>query len=547
MRLLQLLNKNTKKSVPHPFVPHLVTFAGNPKNRRKVLHRAASILTINVGMSRNDLHKYAGSFNHSLNGARLFAGVDGRRARIFSKLPTVATYRYQAMHAIWWKSQVWRKGLYSAIPRPESQAKAATYALMSRVPSVSRNNRYSLNNKNRARYTRDDSQIGIVTGKDVLAQREVMSIFIKPYSYRVHYEVARMRFKAQQKATYAPTMTPTVRRYLERMWRVRFRLRFEKFFFKRTGCRTYVWLQSTFRGLRMSHRNRFRTNVVIAASKENRRLAAHWRWSTYQMALFHNSLLMMMTLPGNLELPFMTLRRLMKKHRSHFSVIRFFVGYIHKAMSTRRLDGLYNFRLRIAGKFVGELKRRVCLIGHGEMRLARYQIPADFYTTQMHTKYGVFGLKYWVQIFPDHRWFDNLMTPTQVVEYDDRVMEEDAAYPGWLVFEQDQLVAQWFFREAIEEYRRLPEDTVLPVVTTKTLVELGTDNRSADYKVLSDPIRDTLLDKEIHKYVKDTRYFLTPPGVPLPDRIVTTPRHKSKKNKSASKVGKGRNPNRSKN
>lgn len=513
MRLIGLntLFKRQQKQVKQKTVnaPHLTTFGGNVLNRHMVMSRAASVNNKTYGIRIHDMRSRAGSHNHSLNGQRLFAGYDGRRARIFYNMPTPTMYRYKSRHATWWNAQVWRKGLYSAIARPESQAKAATYANMSRTSSVVRNHRYTLAAKNRRSFD-VNANPRIFTGKDAIAQFKKVEQFTKPYSFRVHYELAQMQFNARQKQTLSPTLTPTVRRYLERMWRVRFRLRFEKFFFKRTGCRTYVWLQSTFRGLRMSYKRRFRDTSAIAASKENRRLAAHWRWSTFQMSVFNTGMTMMMTLPGNLEMPFLTLRRLMKKHRSHFSVIRFFVTYIHRAISKRRLESFYNFRMRIAGKFVGELKRRVCLVGHGEMRLSRYQVPADFYTTVVPTKYGIFGLKYWVQIFPVEQWFDDFLTPSDTVSYEDRIIEEDPKYPGYLVFEQDELVAQWFFREALEEYRHVKDQSTVPTIYTKTLAEMGNENRAADFKLLAKTVEVNLFAQDHFAFEGLNPQLITP-------------------------------------
>jgi len=469
-------------------VPYKSAFNGDSRARRKVLHRATTLVTHHFGLFTPQMYKFAGSQNHSLSGRRIFGGVHGRRARLLTARPTVEAYRYQMYYRGWWKVQSWRKSLYAGIARPESQALAAKYSLLDRQPSVVRANRYTFAVKNRKLIGPRSNPFRFLTGPGVRGELGTVKLFTQPYSLRVHYELAQMKFNARRKARCAPTLTPTMRRYLERMWRVRFRLRFEKFFFKRTGCRTYVWLQSTFRGLRTSYRRRFRFVARFGASKRTRSLAAKWRWSTFQMAIFQHGLTMMMTLPGNLELPFITLRRLMRKHRGHFAVIRFFMTYIHKAISLRRLDSLYNFRMRVAGKFVGELKRRVCIVGNGEMRLARYQIPADFYTTEIVTKYGIFGLKFWVQIFPGQAWFDNILEPVIDVKYEDRILSEDLTYPGYIAFEPEQLVAQWFFREALAETRDVPLDYEYPVIAMRTLRDLGTTNRSDNFKLLGAPV-----------------------------------------------------------
>lgn len=457
-------------------------------DRRAVLRRAANIHTPHFGIRYfPNMHVYSGVQGHSLSGARIFGLVYGRRARVLTARPSLHSYKYQAAHRSWWAAQVWRRGLYSSIPRPEARALAASYALMSRRRVNIRSKRYSIANRNRVPFnvgqTKQFSKDSTVAKASMFDFDYEIKKFGTPFGGRVHTELARMQTLAVRKQRMNPTLTPTLRRYLERMWRIRFRLRFEKFFFKRTGCRTYVWLQSTFRGLRMSYRRRFRHVVRYNMHKNVRKLAGFWRWSTFQQAVFYYSLFMMVTLPGNLEMPFITLARLLKAHRSHFAVIRFFTTYLKKAMNARNVMSLFSFRMRIAGKFVGELKRRTCIVGVGEMRLARYQIPADFFTRTFNTRYGIFGMKFWIQIFPYTQWFERIIEPTSSVHEDDQIKEDDISFPGWLVFEQDELVGQWFFREAHNEYRFVEDFDTLTPLYSKRIQDLGTENRPADFKM----------------------------------------------------------------
>lgn len=183
--------------------------------------------------------------------------------------------------------------------------------------------------------------------------------------------------------------------YTNQLWERTFRISLEKFFFKKTGIRTYLFIRNVL-GLtiyKFSFWTTLEQKLILQLSKKNKRFSIS---ETFALLLVR-SIGFMFTAVGGLTFFSRLVIRLFRRFRYHWALMR----HLQILLGIIRMSIWYQYhiqyRLTVSGRFGGVMRAGKKLIGHGILKFYLWTGILDYMQFDIATRWGVFGANLWIQ------------------------------------------------------------------------------------------------------------------------------------------------------
>lgn len=187
--------------------------------------------------------------------------------------------------------------------------------------------------------------------------------------------------------------------YLRKIWKLSLRIKLERFFFNQIKRPVYIWLHTLWGAYLKKQRRwrRFECKAIIWLIHPRRRGKIKLRENLARV--FLRTLGFFALVSGGLWCLLQVFARLIKKLRSHWLTFQFLKQYLK--IVRRKFLTIRGCRILITGKFAGAMRVQKHIFSVGRrMRLFALRRRTTFAHLDCFTKWGVFGVKIWVQF----RW-----------------------------------------------------------------------------------------------------------------------------------------------
>lgn len=190
------------------------------------------------------------------------------------------------------------------------------------------------------------------------------------------------------------------RRYFSKLRNISLRLRFERFLFKKTQRRIYVWFKNV---LQISlYKFRFwRAIEKLIIAKFTWRRGNKLRVKPDLAIMAARSIGLMFTAVGGMFFFTQIFKTLVQKFRRHWALLKKVSEYMEIVRNSFWYRFWIQYRMVLSGKFSGTMRAGKRIISKGgDLRLYEWEGMLDFSKTAIPTRWGTFGFCIWVQIRP---------------------------------------------------------------------------------------------------------------------------------------------------
>lgn len=213
-------------------------------------------------------------------------------------------------------------------------------------------------------------------------------------------------YKDFRKTPHKTTTTPLLQFFIKKppvlscrinrkqLWLL-FRMRFERFMFKALGCRVYVWFSNLWRTIGADIRGWFVYENFVVARLVKKGIRFTIREA--QARILVKSAWLAVTMLGGVSVFMQMLSRMVRSFRSHWAVVMYTLRVLDACRCYFWYKTLMQYRMTVSGKFGGQLRASQKTFQHGVIKLNARAIDLDYYRIRTITKYGTFGLRFWVQ------------------------------------------------------------------------------------------------------------------------------------------------------